>query len=126
MGVRVLAATAVFVGILSASASGFAYNQKIIVYASVAPQRAVYVNEGGFITKVAGNTSENIEPRIIGENNQTLTMTEAIRLQYQAFLNLHHGRLQASKEYKVNPVWVDTTPNTQKILVDTKLTLGSD
>ncbi len=125
MGVRVLAAIAVFMGMITAPAGALAYNQRIIVYASVAPQRAIYVNEEGFITKVAGNTSENIEPRVAGKSNETLTMTESISRQYQSFLDEHKGRLEAGKEYKVNPVTVDTTPNTQDILIDTKLTLGS-
>lgn len=116
---------AVFAGIISAPAGALAFNQQIIVQATVAAQRAIYVNKDGLITKVAGNTAENIEPLVIGDNNQILTMTDSIRRQYQAFLNLHHGRLQASKEYKVNPVWVDPAPNNQKILVGIKLTLGS-
>lgn len=92
-----------------------AYNQRITVYAVVPPQRVVFIDEAGSIYKIAGNTSDNIEPKVLDGRNQPTEMTDAIMKQYQNFLQLHGGRLEAGKIYNVNPVSVDTSVNEQTI-----------
>lgn len=105
-------------GITLGGSQAMAFNTRITVYASVAEMRYIYVNKDGFITKVGGNTPQNIEPQVINEANQVISMTDAINQQYQRFLNDHHGKLQASKIYDVNPVSVDTVVNAQSIKVE--------
>lgn len=95
-----------------------AFNTRITVYASVPEMRAVYVNKAGYITKVAGNTPNNIQPRVYDENNQIIAMTDTINQQYQQFLQSHGGKLQASKIYEINPVSVSNLPNTQSVQVN--------
>lgn len=102
-------------------ASAMAFNQRITVYASVPQMRYIYVNKDGIITKIAGNTSNNIEPKVVDENNQPLTMTESIKQQYQQFLKSHNWHLEASKIYKVNPLRVNEEISQQKIEVASKL-----
>jgi hypothetical protein len=105
-------------GFITAPGSALAFNQRITVYANVPEMRIIYVSDAGFITKVGGNTSNNIEPQVYNEKSQVIPMTDAINQQYQKFLDEHQGKLQASKIYEVNPVSVDTAVNTQSIKVE--------
>jgi hypothetical protein len=109
IGIAIVAAGLLF------APRALAYNQTITVYATVLPQRVMYVDESGNIIKVAGNTTENIEPVAYDKNNQPVTITESIMQQYQRFLMSHGNRLEASKVYDVNPIVVDTSANNQTI-----------
>jgi hypothetical protein len=87
------------------------YNHVITVYATVAEQRAVYVDASGSIYKVAGNTTRNITPQVFTADNKLIDMTDGIMRQYQSFLDSHGGNLAAGKIYNVNPIVVNTAPN---------------
>jgi hypothetical protein len=109
-----------------AAPAAMAYNQTITVYATVLPQRVVHIDGSGNITRVAGNTADNIEPRVTDENNHPSAITDSIRQQYQRFLESHGNHLEAGKIYTVNPVSISPAPNTQVIEINsTNLTLGS-
>ena len=109
---------------LKAGAQGF--NHTITVYASVAEQRAVYLDESGNIIKVAGNTSDNVTPIVFDPNNKAVAMTPEVQRQYDDFLKLNNGRLQAGKIYNINPITVSAVPNTQIIEINSvNLSLGS-
>lgn len=107
-------------------ASAQEYNHIITVYASVAEQRAIYLNESGNIIKIAGNTVKNLAPTVFDSNNKEIAMTPAVQSQYDNFLKQHGYHLEASKIYKLNPVTIDLTPNTQTIGVSNAgLSLGN-
>jgi len=109
---------------LKAGAQGF--NHMITVYASVAEQRAVYLDESGNIIKVAGNTTDNVTPVVFDPNNKAVAMTPEVQRQYDDFLKLNNGRLQAGKIYNINPITVSAAPNTQLIGINSvNLSLGS-
>jgi hypothetical protein len=112
-------------GINAAPATSLAFNTRITVYASVPQMRLIYVNKAGMVTKIGGNTSQNITPQVYDENNHAVAMTESISQQYQQFLQLHNNKLEASKIYYINPVSVNNHPNTQTIKIESaSLTLG--
>jgi hypothetical protein len=92
-----------------------AYNTQITVYASVPMMRVIYVDESGNITKVLGNTTQNIDPKVYDEHNQLISMTSQIQDQYNKFLKAHGGHLEASKIYVVNPIKVSNQPISQTI-----------
>lgn len=100
-----------------ASPAALAFNQRINVYASVPPMRAVYVDDAGDLIKIAGNTSQNIEPTVYDQQNKQVQMTESIKSQYEQFLKSHDYKLEASKIYDINPVSVSILPNTETITV---------
>lgn len=95
------------------------YNHVITVYASVPQQRGVYVDQAGNLIKVAGNTTANITPTVFTTDNKSLTMTDAIMNQYQQFLKQHQYHLEAGKIYVINPVTVNSQPNTETIKIPT-------
>jgi hypothetical protein len=109
IGIAVVAAGLLF------TPQALAYNQTITVYATVLPQRVLYIDESGTIVRVAGNTIDNIEPVAYDKNNQPVTITDSIMQQYQRFLMSHGNHLEASKVYTVNPIVVDTSANNQTI-----------
>lgn len=111
--------------VLIQAAPALAFNTQLTVYASVPEQRIIYIDESGIIYKIAGNTKNNISPIIYDYKNQPIAITDAIQKQYDSFLSLHHGRLEASKIYKVNPITVNNTADSQTIRVDGGLKLGS-
>jgi hypothetical protein len=125
MGRRLLSIVISAIGpflLLGASASAF--NTRITVNAAVPEIRAVYVNKDGFVYKVAGNTSNNVEPRVYDESNKILAMTESIKTQYDNFMEQHGWHLQASKEYSVNLLSVNTRAESAAIIVESsKLSL---
>lgn len=94
------------------------YNHKITVHAVVPELRVIYLDQSGNIIKIAGNTTANIVPTVLDSNNQPATLTPAIQSQYDNFLRLHGGRLQASKTYNVNPVSVNIAMNNLTIEVN--------
>lgn len=107
-------------------ASAQDYNHTITVYATVAEQRAVYIDANGNIYKVAGNTTRNITPQVYTTDNKLIAMTDSIMRQYQAFLNQHNGQLMAGQVYSVNQLVVQTVTDNRSIQLDTAgLTLGS-
>lgn len=107
-------------------ASAQDYNHVIKVYAVVAEQRAVYLDESGNIIKIAGNTAKNITPTVFDFNNKQVTITATVQHQYDDFLKSHENHLQAGKTYNVNPLSVNLSPNTEKIDISTaNLTFGS-
>ena len=104
---------------LAGSASAQEFNHVITVYATVPPQRGVFVDKSGNIVKVAGNTSQNITPQVFDLNNHLLNMTPAIQRQYDAFLKAHDYHLAAGQTYVVSQtVTVDTQTSSQTIQVD--------
>lgn len=111
---------------LAGTASAQEFNHVITVYATVAEQRAVYIDSHGDIYKVAGNTTHNITPRVYTADNKLTGMTDKIMGQYQAFLSQYHGQLAAGKVYDVNPLVVQVSLDDRTIQLDTSgLTLGS-
>jgi hypothetical protein len=103
--------------VVAPSHKASAFNQRIIVYATVVQQRAVYVGSDGMIYKVAGNTSDNITPVAYDQNNKQLEMTDSILQQYDSFLKQHNYKLEAGKVYKVNSLQVNAAVNEQTITV---------
>jgi hypothetical protein len=93
------------------------YNHKITVYAVVPELRVIYLDQSGNIIKIAGNTTANIVPTVLDSKNRPAALSPAIQDQYDNFLRLHGGKLQASKTYNVNPVSVSTTTNSLTIEV---------
>jgi hypothetical protein len=115
----------ILIGVLAPTGGALAFNQRITVYASVSEMRYIYLDKSGLITKVGGNTSQNIEPQVFDENNHVVAMTDSVMQQYQQFLDDHNGKLEASKIYYINPVSVNNHPNTQTIKIESaSLTLG--
>lgn len=105
--------------IIGAPSAALAFNQRITVYASVPEMRYIYVDKSGIITKVVGNTSNNIDPKVVNEDNQPLTMTESINKQYEAFLKDHHYHIAAGQFYYVNSMTVNSKLNNQNIKIST-------
>lgn len=102
------------------------FNHRITVYASVAQQRGIYTNNSGLITRISGNTSNNVEPMVFNENNKIIAMTDSIQNQYMAFLKAHDYHLMAGETYYLNPVSVNNATDSREIKLDTAgLTLGS-
>ena len=111
---------------IAAAPAAVAYNHIITVYAAVLEQRAVYLDSSGSIVKVAGNTSNNVTPVVFDPNNKAVAMTPEVQRQYDDFLKLNNGRLQAGKIYNINPITVSAAPNTQLIGINSvNLSLGS-
>jgi hypothetical protein len=109
-----------------AKASAQEFNHVITVYATVAEQRAIYVDDSGNIFKIAGNTSKNITPQVYGADNRPIAMTDSITRQYQDFLKSHHNYLDASVTYDLTRMVVQTAMDNRSIQLDTSgLTLGS-
>jgi len=102
---------------LGGQASAQEYNHIITVYATVAEQRAVYLDSSGNIIKVAGNTAKNITPAVFSADNKPVAMTDSVMSQYQQFLKEHDYHLKAGETYLINPLTVNTQPNTQTIKV---------
>jgi len=126
MGKKILFAVLLFGMTAVNAAPALAFNQRITVYAQVLPQRVIYLDVSGNITKVAGNTVDNIEPQIIDKDNQPVPATERIQQQYLRFLESYGNHLEASKVYSVNPIAISLAPNTQTIRVSSpNLTLVS-
>ena len=94
------------------------YNHKITVYAVVPELRVIYLDQSGNIIKIAGNTTANIVPTVLDSKNRPAALSPAIQDQYDNFLRLHGGRLQASKTYNVNPVSVNIAMNNLTIEVN--------
>jgi hypothetical protein len=109
--VFIFAAAILFFG----GSQSLAYNTQITVYASVPMMRVIYLDESGNITKVLGNTTQNIDPKIYDEHNQPVSMTSQIQDQYNKFLKAQGGHLEASKIYVVNPIKVSNHPVNQTI-----------
>jgi hypothetical protein len=90
----------------------------------VLPGRYIYLDSQGDIQKVIGNTSQNITPKVLS-NNQLVPLSAKTARQYQYLLAENNGRLQASQTYlsdKYNPYilfahWVQNNPYfSQKII----------
>jgi hypothetical protein len=114
-------------GVIFSGPQSLAYNTQITVYASVPMMRVIYVDDAGNITKVLGNTTQNIDPKIYNEHNQPVSVTSQIQDQYNNFLKMHGGHLEASKTYVVNPIKVSNQPINQTLDVSTnnqRLTLS--
>jgi|GEM_PF-6988771 len=109
-----------------AAPAAMAYNHIITVYAAVPEQRAVYLDPTGAIIKVAGNTADNVTPIVFDPNNKAVAMTPEVQRQYDDFLKLNNGRLQAGKIYNINPITVSAAPNAQLIEINSvNLSLSS-
>jgi len=85
----------------------------------VPEMRFVYVNQGGFITRVVGNTSDNVTPRVADGNNKELPLTDAIQQQYNYFMSQHNWHLDAGVSYTVNPVQINTAVSQVNIEINT-------
>jgi hypothetical protein len=76
--------------------------QPITVYANVPAMRNIYVDKAGFITKIVGNTDQNVAPRVFDDElNKPQPMTDSIMRQYQQFIT-QHGVLEAGKTYTLS------------------------
>lgn len=103
MGIKVFISGLIIAAGIFSPTGVLAFNQRLTVYASIAQQRGIYINSSGLIIKVAGNTSNNVQPMVFNEAGQTVAMTEPIQSQYQAFLKAHDYHLQAGETYLLNP-----------------------
>ena len=101
-------------------ASAQEFNHTITVYATVPEQRAIYLDQYGAVIKIAGNTTNNITPKVYDASNREVPMAPGIQRQYDDFLRQHGGKLQASKVYNINPLKVDDSAQTQKISVNNR------
>lgn len=79
------------------------YNSQITVTAQVLPGRYIYLNESGVITKLAGNTSDNIAPAVIDSQNHKIAATDEVLATYQQVLDSHQGHLEAGRIYIISP-----------------------
>jgi len=77
------------------------YNHTIIIYATVPKQRGIYVDKDWNIIRVAGNTSDNINPLVFSLDNRLLKMNQKIQKQYDEFLIQHDYHLIAGEVYKL-------------------------
>jgi len=93
------------------------FNTRLTVYASVPQMRAIYLDDYGAPYKVAGNTSQNIKPKVIDAYNREVGMTQYIQKVYDQFLDSQGGKLGAGKTYTINPITINTDQNTQIITV---------
>lgn len=101
-----------------ARAQGF--NHTITVYAVVPEQRAIYLDQYGAVIKIAGNTDKNVPPQVYDSSNRKVPISPVIQEQYVKFLNKHNYRLAAGKVYKINPLRLDYSANSQTISLDTR------
>jgi hypothetical protein len=125
MGRRLLLLAAGFLGWLAIAPAALAYNTQIKVTAAVPQMRIIYVDASGNIVKVAGNTAENITPKVYDVNNQEIALSDSINQQYQQFLANHDYHLQASKIYNINPLSVNLSSSPQVIEINSSnLSLG--
>ncbi len=111
---------------LPAGASAQTFNHTITVYATVPEQRAIYLDQYGAVIKIAGNTPNNIQPKVYDSSNHEVAISPAIQNEYDDFLKQHGGKLQAGATYRINPVKVSSVVESQDISVDLSgLRLGS-
>jgi hypothetical protein len=114
------------VGWLASAPSAMAFNHHITVYAQVPQMRSVYVDKAGLITKIAGNTSENITPKVYDDEfNQPQPLTDSVMRQYQQFLD-EHKVLEAGKTYDVGHEVGAHALDSHQVTIDASLRLGSD
>jgi len=93
------------------------FNHTITVYATVPEQRAIYLDQYGAVIKIAGNTTNNISPKVYDSANREIPISSDIQRQYDNFLRQHDGKLQASKIYNINPLKVDNSSKAQNISI---------
>ena len=93
-----------------------------ITLTGVVPEmRFVYLDQNGYVTKVVGNTANNISPRAIGPDNKEAPITDAIMRQYDYFMAQHNWQLDAGTSYNVNPVEINDQASSQLIQIDAQL-----
>ena len=112
----------VIAGVLGAPAVAGAQSisSTVTLHGYVPPMRFAYVNQDGFITKIGGNTSDNITLRVATLDNKELPLTESVSQQYDYFMRQHGWKLEAGVIYEVNPVQINTQVNTQQIEINTQ------
>jgi len=102
------------------------FNHTITIYAAVPEQRAIYLDQYGGIIKIAGNTENNVQPKVYDSSNHEVDISPGIQQQYDNFLKQHGGRLKAGQFYYINPVKVVAFADPQRITVNMSgLKLGS-
>lgn len=106
LGIGLLVLSVINLATTKVSAQTTVYNQRLTVYAQVAPMRIIFINSDQKIIKVAGNTADNIDPRVVNENQQSIQLTMDVHNQYAQILNENNGRLDPGKEYIVNPLQI--------------------
>jgi hypothetical protein len=124
VGVLILLSGLIYVG-PSVFAAQLSQSGIITLSGTVLPGRYIYLDKGGDIQKVVGNTSENIAPKILDIDSRVVPLTDRIASQYQYLLSENGGKLKAGQTYlsdKYNSYvlfakWVTTNPYfSQKII----------
>jgi hypothetical protein len=87
--------------------------QKVRLQGVMPVIRLIYVDPQGHITRVIGNTDQNIEPIVVLDGTpRHLVLTPYINEQYQLILASQNGRLAASTTYyPVKPSYVAAVIN---------------
>ncbi len=118
----------VVIGVLGAPAAAGAQSSisSSVTLSGIVPEmRFVYINQDGFITKVVGNTSNNITPRVVSLDNKEQPITGAIWQQYNYFMDQHNWHLDAGVSYGVNPVQINTAVSSQNIEISAQPEAGA-
>ena len=105
--------------ILVLPAQAKAYNRRLTVYASVLPFRVIYVDKYGNLIRVAGNTADNIAPRVFDAYNKPVALSETVKLQYDQLLKQNSGHLLAGMVYEFNPILVVTSTTLPALQINT-------
>ena len=105
--------------ILVLPAQAKAYNRQLTVYASVLPFRVIYVDKYGNLIRVAGNTADNIAPRVFDAYNKPVALSETVKLQYDQLLKQNSGHLLAGMVYEFNPILVVTSTTLPALQINT-------
>jgi len=119
---RFLFGLIVVFGILGApaTAGALSISSQVTLVGIVPEMRFIYVNQDGFITRIVGNTSNNVTPRVADANNKEQPMTDAIWQQYVYFMDQHNWHLDSSASYDVNPVQINTEVSSQNIEINSQ------
>lgn len=108
-----------------AAAGAQSVSSSVTLYGYVPEMRFIYVNQDGFVTKIVGNTADNIEPRVTSLDNKEQSMTDSIRQQYDYFMSTHQWKLQAGVSYEVNPVQINSAVSSQNIEINNSSQIGA-
>jgi hypothetical protein len=103
---------------LSAVVSAQSISSVVSIAGVVPEMRFMYVNQDGVVTRIVGNTSNNIRPRVAGPDNKELPLTDAVWQQYAYFMEQHNWHLDGGVSYDVNPVRVNTSVSSQNIQIN--------
>ena len=85
---------------LGRSGSAAAISNSVTVTATVLPERYIYVDQAGKVTKVVGNTAQAVTPTVVESwaPDTTIKMNAQIYKQYHE-LQLQNGGFAAGRSY---------------------------